>query len=73
MKIKLPNINKSFLLILLFAMLATTIAAGLGYYLSESPLDQYTTWRNCDFIQMGELSAASCTDGTTWSVAPWVP
>jgi hypothetical protein len=79
MKIKLPNINKSLhlvfscLLILLFAMLATTIVAGLGYYLSESPLDQYITGRYCDFLQLGNFSVAACTDGTTWSVAPWVP
>ncbi len=36
-------------------------------------LAQYITHRTCDFIEFGELHAAVCTDGSQWSVSPFLP
>jgi len=72
MKIKLPTNKTTLIIAMVLFILVVVMAIGV-FSNTASPLNQYIAHRNCDFLLMGEFSVAVCTDGTTWSVAPWVP
>ncbi len=70
---KLPKISPTgFTIIVLVSILLLGV---LGAILAQRayPLDQYVVSRQCDFIEFADLSAASCTDGTSWLVSPLQP
>jgi len=72
MKIKLPTNKTTLIIAMVLFILVVVMAIGV-FSNTASPLDQYITWRNCDFLQLGNFSVAACTDGTTWGVSPWQP
>ncbi len=73
MKLKLPKIPN-----IIWAILIPLLVIGIFVFVfvalpGPDPLDQYIVSRQCDFIQYGALSAASCSDGTNWTVSELQP
>jgi hypothetical protein len=72
MKLKLPKLSAGTIIIIIGLVMAMMLVLTL-FFSPPDPLDAFVTSRQCDFIQYGDLSAASCTDGTNWAVSEYQP
>ncbi len=71
---KLPKLPKPTVYFLVAVLVLLAIVTSIVILVPRtSPLDAFVTRRTCDFVQLGDLHAAICTDQTYWTVAPFTP
>ncbi len=73
MKLKLPKLSTGMTTLLIAFLVTALVVLAVGIIFLPDPLDAYITRRNCQFIQYGALSAASCSDGTNWTISEVQP
>ena len=66
----MTNKRKIFIL-LSMCLLAISVWAVYYFTIPITPnTNMYKTTRTCDFVTVGNITGAFCTDGSTWQISP---